>query len=82
LQAFSGSPWQAPESQALFRNRLEGVASVGRQEANLNTLRGMLALEAGAIESAQRAFRDAVAAWNGDGGPATLARHYLELIGP
>ena len=28
-----------------------------------------------------RAFRNALAAWNGDDGSAALARHYLGLIG-
>jgi tetratricopeptide (TPR) repeat protein len=82
------NPWQpvmqavtlAPESQAFFLRRLQGIAITPRQEADLQALRGLLALETGTIEEAQRAFRAALTAWNGDDGSAALARHYLGLI--
>jgi hypothetical protein len=80
MQAVTGAPGQSPKHQALFIQRLQSIAVMPRQEADLQTLRGLLALETGAIEPAQRAFHAALDAWNGDDGSAVLARHYLALL--
>ena len=80
LQAFSLSPWQSPASHVQFLNRLDGLAGVSRRQADLHTLRGLLALESGAILAAERTFREALTAWNGDSAATAIARHYLRLI--
>jgi tetratricopeptide (TPR) repeat protein len=80
LQVATLSPWQAPESRLFFLRRLESIARTARQDADLHTLRGLLALESGAIESAQRSYQAAVAVGNDADGSAQLARHYLRLI--
>src|SRR5258708_35465014 len=72
------SPWPAPES---FVRGLVDVVQYARKDADMQTLRGLLALESGAIEPAQSAFRESLSAWNGDGGAAFLARPYLGVIG-
>jgi len=68
------------ESRLFFLSRLQSVAQAAHQDAELHTLRGMLALEAGALEPAQRAFRAALSVWDNAGPSATLTRHYLEMI--
>ena len=80
LQVLFPGPWQTPQSHAFFVGRLEQIAGVARREADLHALRGLLALESGAIEPARRAFRAVLAAWNDDSRSAALARHYLALI--
>jgi tetratricopeptide (TPR) repeat protein len=80
MHAVTGAPGRSPESQANFVRRLQSIAMIPRQEADLQTLRGVLALETGAIVPAQHAFRSALSAWNGDDGSAALARHYLALM--
>ncbi|MBI2806491.1 MAG: hypothetical protein HYX68_16035 [Planctomycetes bacterium] len=75
-------PWQAPESQAFFIRRLEAIGSLSRENADWHTLRGLLALESGAIEPARHAFRATLAEWHGEHGAALLARNYLRLLGP
>ena len=80
LQAFALDPWEAPESRVVFLQRLDGVACASRQDAELHTLRGLLALESGAIGPAERAFRASLRIWNGTEPSATLARHYLRLM--
>lgn len=60
--------------------RLENLANVPHEQADLYTLRGLLALEWGGVESAERDFRAARAAWDGNFGSAALARRYQALL--
>jgi hypothetical protein len=63
------------------RGQLMGVVSNLRQQANVAVLRGVLALEQGESEEAARLFREGLASWDDRAaGPASLARHYLDLI--
>jgi hypothetical protein len=60
--------------------RLDALANMPHQEADLHTLRGLLALEWGGIEQATEEFRAARAAWDANHGSAALARHYQALL--
>jgi tetratricopeptide (TPR) repeat protein len=69
-----------PAFRAALVRRLEVLAGVPRQQADIHTLRGMLAVEQGDIAAAARAFRAAVASSDAADGAPALARHYLALI--
>jgi tetratricopeptide (TPR) repeat protein len=57
------------------------VAAV-REQAELLAVRGLLALEQGAVGEARRQFGAALEVWREEaGGALGLARHYLELMG-
>jgi tetratricopeptide (TPR) repeat protein len=71
---------ELPEGEAAFLGALENIASVARKDADLHTLRGLLALECGSIDPGRKAFDDALNAWNGPVGSAVLARHCLRLM--
>jgi hypothetical protein len=60
--------------------RLDTLANMPHQEADLHTLRGLLALEWGGVEQAADEFRAARAAWDANHGSAALARHYQALL--
>jgi hypothetical protein len=52
---------------------LTGPVELLRQEADVRVLRGLLALESGAVEDARAHFRAALDTWGGDGRAATGA---------
>jgi hypothetical protein len=80
LRGTSRDPWQSRPNPADVTRLLEGLALTGREQADYHTLRGLLALEVGATDSARGAFRAALAAWDGTDGSVALARHYLALL--
>jgi hypothetical protein len=57
--------WRAysPFGRMGFRERVRAVARNLRREADATTLRGLLALEQGAVDEAATAFREALALW-------------------
>jgi hypothetical protein len=71
--------WQARGSDRFLKRQPANLSQETRQRADLHCLRGMLALESGDIEAARKGFREGLALWNGEGGAARLARHYLTL---
>lgn len=89
LQIVSGSSNNPLRLALAFTPRgLEGQLLPGparsprgtRQDADHHALRGLLALEQGDIESAQRSFQQGLAIWNGSTGSAPIARNYLRLM--
>jgi hypothetical protein len=74
--------WEPSGDATEMLARLAHIAHLQHQQAELLTLRGLLALEAGGIESARGAFRASLAAWDGHDGPSRIARHYLGLTTP
>ncbi len=59
LQSASRDPWERREPPAALMQRLTGLALMQRQQADVQTLRGLLFLEAGAIAPAETALRGA-----------------------
>jgi tetratricopeptide (TPR) repeat protein len=82
LQIVTQSPSASPESRLydLVFHRLQGDPRSARQHADLQVLRGLLALEAGEIADARQAFQRALDPHHRDDGSMRLAHYYLELI--
>jgi tetratricopeptide (TPR) repeat protein len=70
--------WQ--ESRDTVVQRVDSLVANLRQQADLAALRGLLALEAGEVASAQRLFRDSLALWSAPSGSTELCRRFLQLI--
>lgn len=89
MQVFLGSsnnPWQwlfqMRNSSRIAQPAAAAMPAELRQQVDLLCVRGMLALESGEVVAARSAFTAGLKIWNGEGGSAALARHYLRLTDP
>lgn len=73
-----GSALLLRDDQAALLERMRRVTAELREQAERWTLRGMLALEAGAVDQAHACFRNSLSLWNSGPGANLLARRYLQ----
>lgn len=81
LTSAQGVPFHVGADRTAFLRRTGALVMALRRQAEIVTLRGVLALEWGESTRAEELFRESLALWNTDtAGASALARHLLGFL--